>query len=223
MSEKMCECKTCKQQIARNAKVCPHCGAKNKKANPVLIGIIVAVVLIVIISSAGGDNEPVKVGDYTAQPSTSAVDSQSGTQPATTEAVSQDENTFTVGEIAELRDVQVSLVSVTENTGSSFNKPNEGNVFVLCEFEIANNSEEEIAVSSMLSFEAYCDDYACSFSLGALIEKGNKNQLDGTVAAGKKFNGVIGYEVPADWAELEIRFTPDFWSGKDIIFTATNA
>ena len=48
MSEKMCECKTCKQQIARNAKTCPHCGAKNKKANPV-IWVIVAIVALLII------------------------------------------------------------------------------------------------------------------------------------------------------------------------------
>ena len=59
--------------------------------------------------------------------------------------------------------------------------------------------------------------------MGALIEKGNKNQLDGAVAAGKKFNGVIGYEVPTDWKELEVRFTPDFWSGKDIVFIEDTA
>ena len=74
----------------------------------------------------------------------------------------------------------------------------------------------------MLSFEAYCDDYACPYSLSALLEKGNKNQLDGTVAAGKKLKGVVGYEVPANWKELEISFTPDVWSGKDIVFIATN-
>lgn len=54
-------------------------------------------------------------------------------------------------------------------------------------------------------------------SLSAIIGA-EKNQLDGTVAAGKKMNGVIGYEAPADWKEIEIRFTPDFWSGKDITF-----
>ena len=54
------------------------------------------------------------------------------------------------------------------------------------------------------------------------MEKGSKNQLDGTVAAGKKFSGVVGYEVPTDWQELEINFTPDVWSGKDITFIATN-
>lgn len=208
MSEKMCECKTCKQQIASSAKVCPNCGAKNKKTKPVLVGLIIFVVLIIIIGAAGDSEEPVKVGD-TPQSSTSTNSPN-------------DKNTFTVGEIAELQDIQAALISVTESTGSNFNKPSDGNIFVLCEFEITNNSKEEIVISSMMSFEAYCDDYTCTYSLGALLEKGNKNQLDGTVAAGKKFKGVIGYEVPENWRELELHFTPDFWSGKDIIFIATN-
>ena len=70
--------------------------------------------------------------------------------------------------------------------------------------------------------DASADDYACTFSLSALMEKDSKNQLDGTVAPGKKFSGVVGYEVPTDWQELEINFTPDVWSGKDITFIATN-
>ena len=172
--------------------------------------IIAVVALIIIISAAGSNDKPVKVGDVGAQSSTISTENQ------------ESKNIFSVGEIAELKDVQVSLIDVSESTGSTFNTPNDGNVFVLCEFEIVNNSKEEVSVSSLLSFEAYCDDYTCSFSLGALMEKGNKNQLDGTVAAGKKFNGVIGYEVPSDWNELEIHFTPDFWSGKDIVFVATN-
>ena len=71
---------------------------------------------------------------------------------------------FYIGETAELDKVQTTLIDVTESTGSEYNQPNEGNVFVLCEFEICNNSDTEIAVSSMLSFEAYCDDYTCSGS-----------------------------------------------------------
>ena len=209
MSEKMHECKTCKQQIARNAKVCPNCGAKNKKANPILIGILCVIALIVIFSSTS-NNEPTKVGDNNTQTNSTTVSSHT------------EKNTFTVGEIAELKDVQVSLVNVTESSGSAYNTPTDGNVFILCEFEIVNNSNKEVSVSSMMSFEAYCDDYACSLSLSALMEKGTKNQLDGLVAPGKKMNGVIGYEIPADWSEFEIQFTPDFWSGKDIVFVATN-
>ena len=35
-------------------------------------------------------------------------------------------------------------------------------------------------------------------------------------------NGVIGYEVDPDWKEIEIRFTPDFWSGEEIVFQTSN-
>lgn len=202
-------CKDCGAEVAKSAKTCPSCGAKIKKKHPILIGVIVFFVLVVIISSMGEDDKPKKIENGTA---TKVED--------TKKEVKEEKTEFYVGETAELKDVSVSFVEVTENNGSTYNKPTDGNVFVLCEFEIANNSDSEINVSSMLSFEAYCDDYACTYSLGALMEKGNKNQLDGTVGAGKKFNGVIGYEVPADWEELEVRFTPDFWSGKDIVFVA---
>lgn len=213
MSEKMIACKACGQEIAKSAKNCPHCGAKNKKGNPIVTGIIVIVALIIIIAATSGDKEPTRVDN----------NGTSTNQETVAEAEKKEEtNRFHVGETAKLNDVLVALVGVTENTGSSFNTPAEGNVFVLCEFDIDNQSNEEINISSMLSFEAYCDDYACGYSLGALIEKDNKNQLDGAVAAGKKFNGVVGYEVPEDWEELEVHFTPDFFAGKDIVFVATN-
>lgn len=234
---KLKNCKVCGAEVAKNAKTCPHCGARLKKGHPILIGVLVFFLLIGIIGSSGDGDEPKKV--ETSAP-TQKVETSVPTQEAEPSAPTQEvettpsqtekepelekdnKNAFCVGETAELNDVNVTFVGVTESAGSAYNAPGEGNVFVLCEFDIANNSDKEIAVSSMMSFEAYCDDYTCTFSLSALIEKGNKNQLDGTVAAGKKFNGVVGYEVPADWQELEISFTPDFWSGKDITFIANN-
>ena len=213
MSNQLIKCKICGAEVAKSAKACPSCGAKIKKKGTILIGIIVIAVLIGIISSMGKDDEPRLVENPTAP--------QTETNTEITENNKEKKTEFAVGETAELKGVAVTLLNISESTGSQFNEPQEGNVFVLCEFEIANNSDEEITVSSMLSFEAYCDEYACTYSLTALLEKGNKNQLDGNVAVGKKFNGVIGYEVPADWQELEIRFTPNFWSGKDIIFVAT--
>ena len=145
-----------------------------------------------------------------------------GNNAASENPTSAEEKTFKLGDCVELKDVVVTFVSVAESTGSEFNKPEEGNVYILCEFEIVNNSKEDITVSSIMSFEAYCDDYACDYSLGALMEKGNKDQLDGSVAAGKKMKGVIGYEVPTDWAELEIQYTLDMFSNDKIVFVATN-
>lgn len=146
----------------------------------------------------------------------------SGNTTSTETTSAPADKTFKVGDVVELDDVVVSFIGVTKSTGSDFYKPADGNVYVLCEFEIANNSNEELAISSMLSFKAYCDDYACDYSLGALMAKGDKDQLDGSVAAGKKMKGVVGYEVPTDWKELEIQYTVDLLSSSKIIFVATN-
>lgn len=67
--------------------------------------------------------------------------------------------------------------------------------------------------------ETAVDDYSTNLSISATIAT-DKTQLDGAVAAGKKMTGVVGYEVPKDWEEIEIRFTPDFWSGNEIEFIA---
>ena len=215
-------CKVCGAEVAKSARSCSNCGAKLKKRWPILIAILVFFVLAAIIGSSGDGDGPKKVEASTPAQSAEITPNQEAEPPSHKAGAAPTQNVFYVGETAELEDVRVAFSSVTESTGSTYNTPARGNIFVLCEFEIANNSDKEINVSSMMSFEAYCDDYTCTFSLGALMEKGNKNQLDGTVAPGKKFNGVIGYEVPANCEKLEVLFTPDFWSGKDITFIAAN-
>lgn len=214
MSKKLIKCKVCGENIAKDAKICPKCGAKIKKSKVFLIGVII-LCIIVIIAVGSNNDEPKKVN------SDSQVTEQADSGSKESEKQSNnDKNVFSVGETAELNNIIVSMREVSESSGSAYNKPADGNVFVICEFEITNNSDKEINVSSALSFDAYCDDYACPFSLAALLEKENKNQLDGTVAAGKKFNGVVGYEVPSEWKNIEIHFTPDFWNNKDFIFVA---
>lgn len=206
---KIVKCKTCGAEIAKSAKVCPKCGAKQKKH--IVLGVILVIFGIMLISAAIGggsdDGEPKKVVDST--PVQSQDENNNSAEPEKT--------TFGVGEQVSLNDVVVTMNNVTESNGSQFNKPTDGNTFILCEFTIENNSEKDLAVSSLMCFETYVDDYSTSMSLSALLES-DKNQLDGTVAAGKKMNGIIGYEAPADWKEIEVRFTPDFWRGKDITF-----
>lgn len=209
--DKITNCRSCGAEIAKSAVTCPHCGARNKRKH-VLLWVVLGVLALIIIGAAGSGGS---------EPAPAAASSTSAAAPKS-ESKAPVKKTFGVGESAELKDIVVTLVSVEESSGSQFNQPTDGNVFVICEFEIENNSSSEINVSSLLSFAAYCDDYSLNFSLTALLEKGNRNQLDGQIAAGKKMNGIIGYEVPIGWNELEIRFTPSFWSGNEIIFTAVH-
>lgn len=207
----MTNCRSCGAEIAKSAVTCPRCGSRNKRKH-VLLWVVLGVLALIIIGAASSGGS---------EPAPAAASSTSAAAPKS-ESKAPVKKTFGVGESAELKDIVVTLVSVEESSGSQFNQPTDGNVFVICEFEIENNSSSEINVSSLLSFAAYCDDYSLNFSLTALLEKGNRNQLDGQIAAGKKMNGIIGYEVPIGWNELEIRFTPSFWSGNEIIFTAVH-
>lgn len=211
---KMIKCKTCGEMIAKSAKRCPHCGAKKKTsalaAILCIIVIFVAVVAIAgVIAESGGQSGPKKVSSASEQ-------SSPAEQPSPTE-----QTVFGPGDKVEMNDIIVSMTNFYESTGSGFSTPSDGKVFLICEFEIENNSKSDIAVSSLMSFEAYVDDYTANMSLSAIMSA-DKGQLDGTVAVGKKLSGVIGYEADPGRKELEIRFTPNFWTGKDITFVCTH-
>lgn len=199
------KCKHCQSDIPKKAKVCPNC---RKKQGGIFKWILIVIVALIIIGSVGGnEDKPTKVSSNTNEPTANT---------ATSETVAE-ETTFGVGDTAEYRGVKVTLNSITENTGSQFNKPTEGNVFLLVNFTIENNTDTDLVVSSMLSFDAYQDGYSTNMSLSALIEKSGE-QLDGTIAPGKKMQGTIGYEVPATYTEFEINYQADVWSSKKFTF-----
>lgn len=56
---KMVKCKTCGADIAKSAKICPHCGAKNKKGHPLRNGILafLAFCLLISLVTGGRDND----------------------------------------------------------------------------------------------------------------------------------------------------------------------
>ena len=205
---KLVQCKVCGQNIAKSAKRCPYCGAKRRRIGAKILGIILLILGIILVLDA-------LLGDHSDGP-TKVTDTQT-TQQTAAQPEPTAQNVFGVGDTVKLNDVIVTLVSVEESQGSEFMTPDDGKVFLICEFEIENASDKEIAVSSMLSFEAYVDDYATALDLAATVSS-DKQQLDGSVAAGKKMNGVVGYAADEDWSELEIRFKPSLASSKEIVF-----
>ena len=136
---------------------------------------------------------------------------------------STDDVAYGVNERAEINGISVTLTNVMESKGGSEYKPEEGNIFVVCEFEIKNNSDEDLMISSMMCFSASFDDktYAESIeALGVAMFSG-KYQLDTPVEVGEKVNGVVGYEVPEGWKKMQIRFTPEIYSGDRLVFAAS--
>lgn len=207
-NKKLTTCKTCGKEVAKSAKICPNCGANLKNVS--IANVVFALLFVFLIFSIiMYESEKPKRVDSNNINTAKQID---------------DSPKFAVGESAELNNIIVTLKSVKESKGSIYNEPSEGKVLANCEFEIQNNSTEEFAISSLLCFSAYCDDYKCEYSLiatGANVLEGKKT-LDGSIAAGKKMLGIISYEIPKDWKELEIRFSPKVWGSKKFIFVATN-
>ncbi len=131
-----------------------------------------------------------------------------------------DGKTYSVGETASADGISATLTKVMESNGGSGTTPEDGNVFLVCEFTIENNSEEELVISSVLCFSTECDGKSCTISLDGLSVAmlSGKVQLDTVIEPGKKQSGVVAYEVPQDWQELKIRFTPEAWGGNAMNF-----
>lgn len=207
-------CKHCKTLIPKDAKVCPNCRKKQGGVGKwIIIGVIVVILLAALFG--GGDDKLKKVENSKVE--STQQDEKKSEEPKTDVNTEEVKDIFEVGETAELNDVQVTLLSYKESKGSEYNKPSDGNVFLMAEFEIVNNSDSEMNVSSVMSFEAYADDYSLIYSFGALMDNEDR-QMDGTIAAGKKMKGYIGYEVPKDWSTVEIHFTDDVWSNNKFKF-----
>ena len=212
-------CKYCKSEIPADAKVCPNC-KKRQRPGGCLIAVIVVVVLVILLAVAGSGSTQDAAPQATAEPSQPAASSPSETDAASQEE--QTETTYGVGDTVESDGVEVTLVSAEENTGADYITPADGSVFVALEFEIVNNSQQDISVSSLASFEAYCDDYSVSQSLTGATLYDDKGTLDGSVATGKRLSGAIVYEVPGDWQQLEVAVAPSVWVDRSVTFTVTN-
>lgn len=202
-------CPHCNARVPRGAYVCWKCFKKldvdetTRRQNNMIFIILMLVTFIIFLSAVFS-----KDSDSPAK--------SPATTTSTTIAVTPD--LPTVGDTLEIKGVKVKFNVVKESKGSQFSEPGPGNVFVLCEFTIENNSSSDIGVSSLLSFECYVDDYSTSTSLGALMDDAVTKQLDGTVAPGKKMRGYISYEVPRNWSDIEIHFIPYLGSTRDFVF-----
>jgi len=181
---------------------------------------LIVVIVIAAIASAGGEDKPRKE-----EPTTTAGGQTQQTQEQTQQQTAEQPEMpefFKIGETAVTKKVKATITEMEKPKGDEFNKPAEGNEFVLLHMTIENVSDSEITISSIMSFNAYVDDSSINESLTAHATKDNIKTLDGTIAPGKKLTGVLGYEVPKGWQKLEIHFKPDQFSDTTIKWLIEN-
>lgn len=177
----------------------------------------IVIIVIVAFAAIGGGEDTPKVADSKVSETEEDKAKEVSAEPS--EPVQE---FFNLGDTVETKKVKAIITSIEKSNGNQFNSPADGNEFVLINLEIENISDSEMTVSSLLSFDAYVDDVTINESISAQIAKEGTNTVDGTVAAGKKIKGTLGYEVPAEWTQIEIHFTPNVWDDMVIKWIVEN-
>lgn len=127
--------------------------------------------------------------------------------------------TYAIGDTAKVGDVEITLVSVKEYNGSKQRQPGEGNKFVMFEFTIKNKSKQEIIISSKMNFAAYADGAELKQVHLNTKESDGMQQLDGSLAAGKKMSGVVSYEIPIGYKEAQVHYMPTTNASEHVVFS----
>ena len=205
------KCKVCDGEIPAEAKRCPLCGAKARIEHPFLTAFIILLFAFGFFF-AFFIYQPGEIVQF-------VKDKFAETQQDETVDVTE----AGIGDTATYKGVKATLLGVQEAGGiAPLLSPSDGKVFIYCTFDIENESDRDIVIGSLTSFDAFCDGYAVSGSLSSIANEIARSKslqtLDGNVPKGKKIKGIISYEVPSNWQSLEIKFKPFALSRQGMTF-----
>ena len=118
-----------------------------------------------------------------------------------------------VGDIGEIGNYQVQVRKVEKSAGTEFDKPKEGNEFIIVTVVIKNKGTDIISYNPL--------DFRMKNSKGQVLDTGfltvdlDTQLASGDLAAGGLVSGTISYEQPKD-DTLELIFTPSMIPDKNI-------
>lgn len=164
------------------------------------------ITLVFILSLVGCSEATITKVEDTKATSTKSPTEETKKEVATPEI-------YKIGDTVAFNDLHITLNSAEYSKGGEYEKPAEGNQYIVLDITADNKGTEEATVSSimntsMVDGEGY--EYQAAFVTFV------KNQLDGTVAAGRKLRGQLAFEVPKEAKTLEFIYSEVFSSGQAI-------
>lgn len=126
---------------------------------------------------------------------------------------------FAVGDRVSLGDFFITVKKAYLYAGSEWNKPAEGEKWVVVDVELENGSNESESISSLLMFSLFdSDSYECDIA----INIDARGSLDGEIGAGRKMAGELTFSVPEDQTSFEFIFEPNVFGQGQAIYKLEN-
>ena len=189
--------------------------SKKKQLEGMILIFLLAVILIVVVAVKSG------LISKDLLPFTKSSQDSQDPQTDDTTKTGGDDTSYALGDTATLNDISIQVTDYEESKGDEWASPQEGNVFVFVNLTITNQAEKDITVSSMASFESYCNEIKLDYSVNAftaLAANTDRQQMDGSIAPGSSLSGYLCLEVPTDWMNLEIHYTDQVWKDEGVVF-----
>jgi hypothetical protein len=141
MAAKMHACKTCSKEVAKSAKVCPHCGAKLKMGffKKAFLGIVGFIVLIVIIANMGNKD---------AKPASSGTTGDAKPASTTTTAAKVPAELSKEGVSSDVKIVVEGFESKAQVGDNQFSKKDAQGVFKIVKVTLTNNQKDAITIDA---------------------------------------------------------------------------
>lgn len=178
-------------------------------------GFIGLIALIVIIAMFTGDDDSVDGPQKVDNDEEEQADNDDKQDEETKEEEIEDTE-FGVGEKVELDGQVVEVTEVEKSQGDDFEKPAEGNEFVIVHVSIENNGDDEISYNpfnfKMKNSNGQIEDQ------GLIIIDSDTSLSSGDLAPGGNVSGTLSFEQPIDDDGLQLIFEPGFWSTDEIVF-----
>jgi hypothetical protein len=166
-----------------------------------LFGTLAAAFLVLGLAACSGEEETAK--------KVSSDDSK------TTETKKEEkEQIFKVGDTVQLGDNVLTVTKVDKSAGNEFDKPKQGNEYVIVHVRIENKGKDTIDYNPF--------DFKLKNSNGQLVDPTFSTiDSDTALEAGQltpngKAEGTISFEAPQGDKGLQLQYTPSFWSDKTI-------
>src|SRR5690625_1774410 len=163
---------------------------------------LVAIIIVIAIASGGGEDEERK-GVETASDEKEKSEDEEKTE-------------FDIDEKVELDNRVIQVTDVEKSDGDDFDKPKEGNEFVIVHVSIENNGDKEVSYNP-LDFKMKNSNGQIEDTTFTTIDS-DSSLSSGDLAPGGNVSGTLAFEQPIDDEELQLIFEASFWSDKEIIF-----
>ena len=172
---------------------------------------------IVIIISMDNNNVTKKIGEVTTNQISQVVNTTDVIsdiiQNSSSETASDNVKTvYYVGDILQDGDMKIVYIASGDyKEDNQFLQPKDGNKYIFLRLAFINIGKKDQSIS-FYSFNAYADGYACE------MHYNTDDSLSAALSSGRSTIGEIAFEVPSNANDIEIEYSPSFFSSKKVTF-----